>query len=356
MQKYIYFRNFAKTHSTLLMILVTGATGLVGGHLLWQLLQKNENIIALRRSSSNLKPLEAIFRYYSDEPGTFLNRIIWRFADLNSTESLEKAFENVKEVYHCAAVVSLGKGDDMLMKTNIEGTRNLLDICMKKQIEKLCFVSSIAACGHDKDNIVDENTPWNDGEGKGAYAISKYLAEQEVWKAIKNGLKAVIVNPGVILGPSGSDGSSSVIFTKMRNGMLFYPPGGSGYVDVRDVVKVMIALMEKSITAERFVLVAENRSTKDIITLICTGFDRMKPFIKISKGLMFTAGYLMEMLGNIFGFKPLIDRNMARSATNSALYSSGKIIKILNYSFIPVEDSIRDTCKFMIEEEQRNKS
>lgn len=356
MQKYIYFLNFAKIHSTLLMILVTGATGLVGGHLLWHLLQKNNNIVALRRKSSNLKPLEAIFRFYSHEPDLFLERIIWRVADLNSPESIEIAFENIKQVYHCAAIVSLGRGDDLLMKTNIEGTRNLLDVCLKKQIEKLCFVSSVAACGHDPLKFVDENTPWNNGDSKGAYALSKYHSEQEVWKAIRDGLNAVIVNPGVILGPSGSNGSSSAIFSKMKNGLAFYPPGGSGYIDVRDVVKIMIELTEKPVSGERFVLVAENNSTRDIISWIAEAFGKTKPFIKVGKGLMLAAGFTMEIVGDIFRFKPLIDRNMARSATNFTQYSSAKIIRLLNYKFIPVQESIRETCNFMIKEEQSNKS
>jgi dihydroflavonol-4-reductase len=329
------------------MILITGATGLVGGHLAWHLLQKNEQIVAIKRGASKTEALRIIFSSYTTEPDEFLNRIEWRLADVNDKASLHKAFEGVSEVYHCAAVVSLGNADTSLMDTNLQGTRNLLDVCMETGIKKLCFVSSIAACGNSENEVVTEETPWGDEAGKSIYARSKYLSEQEVFKAIARGLNAVIVNPGVILGISGSASGSSLIFTKMRKGMPFYTPGGSAYVDVKDVVRIMIQLMESRVSGERYILLSENNTTREIITMIARGFGKPAPFIPVGKKAMLFAGMMMEITGKIFGFSPLIDRSMAKSASNRTLYSNEKIVRLLDYTFIPVAETISEVCSFM---------
>ncbi len=329
------------------MILITGATGLVGGHLLWHLLQKNEQIVAMKRSSGKLEALRIIFRSYTQNPEVFLSRIQWRVADVNNKASLQNVFEGISHVYHCAAVVSLGNADSSLMDTNLQGTRNLLDVCLEHGIEKLCFVSSIAACGSSENEVVTEETPWGDGGGKSLYAQSKYLSEQEVVKAMGKGLNAVIVNPGVILGISGSASGSSLIFTKMKHGMPFYTPGGSAYIDVKDVARIMILLMESPVSGERFILFSENNTTREIITMIAHGFGKPSPFIPIGKKAMLFAGMIMEILGKVFGFSPLIDRSMAKSASNRTIYSNEKIVRLLNYKFIPVSETIREVCGFM---------
>lgn len=334
------------------MILVTGATGLVGGHLIRHLLQHNDKIVALRREKSNLTPLRAILRFYGENVDEMMSRIEWRFADMNDDASLKRAFEGIEYVYHCAAVVSLGKGDVDLLRTNIEGTARLTQICLDKQIKKLCFVSSIAACGKaEKHREIHEELPWVEDPDRSVYARSKYLAEQEVWKAIDKGLPAVIVNPGVILGFSGTSSGSAQIFTQMRKGLLFYTLGGSGYVDVKDVVLSMIGLMKSDVVGERYILVGENRSNKEILTLIAKGFKKQPPFINIGKGLLLFVGSLSETLAKLFRFTPLIDRSLARSASNRSYYSNKKISKQLNIKFTPIAETIAGVCDFMLKEQ-----
>jgi nucleoside-diphosphate-sugar epimerase len=218
---------------------------------------------------------------------------------------------------------------------------------MDAGIRKLCFVSSIAACGNSDNEVVTEETPWGDEASKSIYARSKYFSEQEVFKAISHGLNAVIVNPGVILGISGSDSGSSLIFTKMRHGIPFFTPGGSAYVDVKDVVRIMMLLMESEVSGERFILFSENNSTREIISMIARGFGKPAPFIPVGKKALILAGMMMELTGKIFGFTPLIDRSMAKSASNRTLYSNEKIVRLLNYKFIPVGETIREVCSFM---------
>lgn len=330
------------------MILVTGATGLVGGHLIWHLLQKNERIAAIKRTTSNLEPLKTIFRFYNANPEELLSRIDWRIADVLNAESLTAAMHDVKIMYHCAAVVSLGSGSDVLTDTNVRGTRNVVQACLSAKIKKLCFVSSIAACGKYKDGKpADENAEWTDDVSRSAYSRSKYFSEQEVWKGIRSGLNAVIVNPGVILGVSGQNAGSSQLFYQMQKGLMFYTMGGTGYVDVQDVVRAMITLTESEISGERFVLVGENASNRDILWHMADGFGRKRPFINVPKSVLMFAGSIMELLGKIFGFQPLIDRGTARSATHREFYNSSKIEKAIDFKFTSMAETISGVCGFM---------
>ena len=329
------------------MIVVTGGTGLVGGNLLWHLLQENDKIIAIRRLKSNLEPLRVIFSFYTNEPDTFLSRIEWKVADVLDENSLLDVFRNAKTVYHCAAVVSLGSGTDTLLDTNIVGTKNVVDAAIKSKVEKLCFVSSIAACGKAAHGeMIDEESCWVDTENRSPYSRSKYLSEQEVWKGIAHGLNAVIVNPGVILGVSGTETGSSQLFSQVRKGLMFYTNGGSGYVDVQDVVKVMTLLTNSHISSQRFVMVAENCSNRDVLSWMADGFGKRRPFFGIGKNLLWFVGIVSEVLGKILRFKPLIDRGTARTATSREYYSSRKIQEAIGFQFTTIEKSISEICEF----------
>jgi len=329
------------------MILVTGATGLVGGHLLWHLLQQNITVTAIKRPTSNLEPLRQIFSFYTPHADAFLRRIQWRIADVCDEKSLSNALSGIETIYHCAAVVSLGNGSEELIATNVNGTTNIVNAALKTKVKRFCFVSSIAACGQTiGEELITETTKINEIENRSAYSRSKYYSEQEVWKGIRDGLNAVIVNPGVILGFSGTDKSSSELFARVRKGLPFYTLGGSGYVDVQDVVKIMIELTNSAITAERYILIAENCSNKDILSWMADGYGKKKPRICINKKTLLAVGNILEILAKIFGFTPTLDRSMAHSASSRAYYSNAKIINELQYQFKPIEKCIQEICDF----------
>lgn len=331
------------------MILVTGATGLVGGNLVWHLLQENDRITAIRRSSSSLESLRTIFSFYTSNPDEHLSHIDWRTANVLNIDSLQKAMVGATTVYHCAAIVSLGNNSESVFETNVLGTKNIVSVALENKIKKLCFVSSIAACGKTVgETEIDENSLWQEHQNRSQYSRSKYYSEQEVWNGIRNGLNAVIVNPGVILGISGNNSGSSQLFTQVRKGLLFYTNGGSGYVDVRDVVKAMIQVTKSDITCERFVLVGENCSNKDILSWMAGSLNKHKPFIPIGRQMLYIAGFLSEVLGKLFQFKPVINRGTARSATHREFYSNHKITKTLNFQFTPIQNCINDVCKFQL--------
>src|SRR5690606_26945411 len=187
-----YFRN---------MILVTGGTGLVGAHLLYFLLNNGQKVKAIHRKSSDLNAVLQVFGYYTSEAKKLFNNIEWVEANLNDIPALTKAFQGVEYVYHAGAYVSFDpKNFSKLQKSNIEGTANVVNLCLEFGVKKLCHVSSIAAIGKSESEPIHEEMPWNPDDDNNVYAISKYGAEMEVWRGTQEGLDAVVVNPGVIIG------------------------------------------------------------------------------------------------------------------------------------------------------------
>ena len=238
------------------MILVTGATGLVGSHLLVQLLQENEEVKALFRSEKQIEKVKNIFAFHHQT--ALFEKINWVKGDITDIPSLEIAFENISHVYHCAALISFDPSDeDELRKINIEGTANVVNCCIDFSVKKLCHVSSIAALGNPKEHetTITEETEWNPEELHSDYAITKYGAEMEVFRGHQEGLEVVIVNPGVIFGYGFPKKGSDVIIQSVKKGLSFYTKGNIGIVSVEDVVKSMTQLMKSNNNGERYSMV-----------------------------------------------------------------------------------------------------
>lgn len=237
--------------------MVTGATGLLGSHLLCHLARCGETIIALKRYKSHVEETMALFSCYFDSPGDAISRVTWVVGDVLDGESVAPFVEKVDTVYHCAAMVSFNGSDrNTLLETNIKGTENICKICLERGV-RLCFVSSIAALGDapNESVVIDENTPEISGSVHSLYSGSKGESEKIVWEYVRQGLDVVIVNPAIILG-AGLRGRSSVkLFEQASKGMPFYTEGVNGYVDVRDVCELMIRLAkDRTVRGERFVL------------------------------------------------------------------------------------------------------
>ena len=348
MQKYCFLSVFLDfTSKNEKMILVTGGTGLVGGNLIWHLLKDNDRIIAIHRRTSNLEALRFIFSFYTSTPDDFLERIDWIIADVLDENSISEAMQNISIVYHCAAIVSFVTNSEIISDINVTGTRNVVRAAIANNISKLCFVSSIAACGsHGIDGPVDEETGWKDSSNRSLYSRSKYYSEQEVWKGIKEGLNAVIVNPGIILGVSGNLTGSSELFLHVQKGLMFYTKGGSGYVDVQDVVKAMILLTKSDISGERFILVGENCSNRNVLNWMADGFGTRRPMICIGKTVLWMVGCLLELTGKVFHFRPVIDRETAFAISNREYYSNNKIKEAIGIDFKPMKQSIHAISRF----------
>jgi nucleoside-diphosphate-sugar epimerase len=321
---------------------VTGATGLVGSHLLIDLLEKKHEVCALYRSEEKKDATKKIFLHYNKE--NLFTHINWIKGDVLDILSLIEACKNIQHVYHCAAIVSFNKKRrNELYKINIEGTANVVDACIQNKIEKLCFVSSITALGTSKTEI-NEETSWQNKTTPTAYSTSKYYSENEIWRGVAEGLKAVIVNPGVIIGPGNWNEGSAALFRKVWEGLKYYTESTTGFVDVRDVAVCMEKLMNSSIENKKYILVSENISFKKVLSNIAIALEKPLPSIKANKFLIEIA-WRLEWIKTFFtGKEPVITKESVRIATDNDVYSNKKIIETFNYNFISIEESIRNTA------------
>jgi len=329
------------------MILVTGGTGLVGSHLLYKLMEKGEHVRALYRSKNRLAAVKRVFSFFSADAELLFNKIEWIEADITDLPALSEAFVGITYVYHCAAVVSFDRRDDRkLRKINIEGTANVVNLCLEGQVKKLCHVSSVAALGEDPGELITEGTHWNADADNSMYAITKYGAELEVWRGAQEGLEVVVVNPGIILGPGFPDSGSGAIFGRIKHGLRYYTRGVTGYVSVEDVADGMIALMESAIVNKRYILVAENRSYGEVFTAIAGALE-VKPPVRELKSWQLKLLWRLDWLrSKLTGKDRALTKAMARSAIGVQRYSSEAIKKELGFVFTPLSETIRRTVSW----------
>lgn len=328
------------------MILVTGGTGLVGAHLLYQLCLNNTRVKAIYRNNGTLQLVKNVFGLFSEDYDTLFNKIDWVQADITDICSLEAAFENVTKVYHAAALVSFDPADYRLMrKINIEGTANIVNFCIKHKVAKLAYVSSIATVGKpNKAGIIDELCEWTIEKDSSGYAITKYGAEMEVWRASQEGIPVVIVNPGVIVGVGYWHKGTGKLFSKIHKGLHFYTNGVTGFVSATDVAKTLIALMNSTVTNERFILVSENLSFKKVFNNIALGFGKKPPSIKITPLLSSIAWRILRVASFFSKKSPVITKNSATSLHNRRYYSSEKIKNELGINFETITPVLLKIC------------
>jgi len=328
------------------MILVTGGTGLIGAHLLYSLSLDNKTVRATKRKNSNLEAVKLVFSYYSADFEDLFSKIEWVEADLEDLCALELAFENVTTVYHSAALISFDPKDfKKLQKINIQGTANIVNFCIDKQVKKLCYVSSVASIGKNINGALNtEENEWNSETGNYGYAITKYGAELEVWRASQEGVPVVIVNPGVVFGPGFWQQGSGQMFSKVKNGLKIYSEGITGFVGVWDVVRAMILLMKSDIDNERYILVAENLSYREVFTQIANQLGKRPPSVKVTPFLAGIAWRLDKIKSFITGKAPVLTRHAAQNIQKKNLFSSEKIIQHLDFKFEPIADVITTTC------------
>jgi dihydroflavonol-4-reductase len=325
------------------MILVTGATGLTGAHLLLNLLEKGHPVRAIYRKDSALDKTRNLFRLY--QKSELFDKIEWVLSDINDLPGLERAFQGVTKVYHCAALISFDPADETAMrKYNIEGTANIVNLSLAFQIKKLCHVSSVAALGDAPEgkNIISEETDWNPEKSRSDYAITKYGAEMEIWRGQQEGLDVLVINPGIILGPGFWQTGSGKIFSAIKKGFGFYTRGTTGFVDVRDVAEIMVLLMESDIRGERFTVVAQNRSYEDFLKLLALIMKKKMPMRYASPlvtSIFWRADWLVAALTCK---KRRMTKEDARALHAQHIFATDKLQQTLNYSFRPLEQSLRE--------------
>ena len=313
--------------------MVTGSAGLLGRELVSQLLQQGRNVVALYNS----KPPEG---FSSANLQTLQCNIL-------DVYGLEQAMEAVEEIYHCAGMVSFtGKDTGELYKVNVEGTANVVNAALDASVRKLVHVSSVASLGRIRPGqVIDESMQWTEETSNSRYGQSKYLGELEVWRAIAEGLNAVIVNPSIILGDGDYGNGSTKIFKSVYDGFPWYSEGVTGFVDVHDVARAMIMLMESDICSERFIVSAENRTYREVFNIIADSFGKKRPVKKVTPFLASLVWRLEKIKCGITGKKPLVTRETAATALARSVYDNSKLKTFLpSFAYRPIEETIASTC------------
>ncbi len=339
------------------MILVTGATGLLGGHLLAQLLKQHNNIIATKRKSSNINITKNILSYYFDNVDAVFKKIIWVEPDFFNPLDIEEILNNyqIKEIYHCAGLVSFNdKRRNELIKTNAEVTANLVNCSLEKDI-KFCYVSSIAALLNQfEHHPITEKTFWQPGKYEYAYALSKYLGECEVWRGIEEGLKAVIVNPGIIVGAGNWKNGWGILVQRAFKGLPFYTTGITGYVAVEDVVNIMLQVMKQEIFGQRFIVIENNYSFKEILDELHRSLNKKTPSYKATPFIVKTAQFFEKIYSIIHpSYEPNFTKATVQGAFMQNFYDNTLIKQTLNYSFIPVKPYLHKVSQKFLSEIKR---
>ncbi len=319
------------------MVLVTGASGFLGGELVKQLVANSESVRIIKRPNSKITHLDSI-----------LHKIEIVEADILDVPSLEIAFDGVEKIYHAAAIIGFdGSFYDQMYKTNIEGTANVVNIAKDKGVKKILHISSIAAIGGKPNAIITEKTTWEKNKWTTHYGITKMLAEREIYRGIAEGLEAVIVNPGIIIGVGNDEHKSLLkLFKRIADKkMPFYTNGKNSFIDVIDVAKTSILLMNSNINAERFILVNENIYLKDYFKKIAIEMNVDAP----KRALNYTNGKLLvfaDWLSSKFTSKKRrLTKENLKISLEEFNYSNEKIKQALQIDFIQTDETIKNIAK-----------
>ncbi len=331
------------------MNLVTGSTGLVGTHLMWHLLQLNEPVRALRREDSDVELVLELFEFFDPANGkSNFEKIEWFWGDVNDISTLLDACEGCSIVYHAAAIVSYHSADRKKMyRVNVEGTGNVVNAALEKNVHKLCHVSSIAALGKvSSGEWVDEKTEWKDSKKNTHYGITKFLSEMEVWRGVQEGLNAVVINPGLIIGPGDFERSSGTLFTLLNNGLSYYPTGGTGVISAIDVARIMHRLAHSEASNDRYIAVAENIKMQELFAQISTALGKTPGTKKTSSFLLQSIRFLHWIREKFTGIKAKVTRESVMNTSLHVHYKTDKLKKIYPENLLPISKAIEQAAHF----------
>lgn len=316
-------------------VFITGATGFLGSYLAKALLAQGHEVSALKRATSSLYML-----------GDAANKITWHEGDVNDIPSLEDAMQGAEQVYHAAAMLAFGGNSfDKMLKINVEGTANVVNVALSVGVQKLMYVSSITALGKSKDNsAIDESGDWEESPMESQYGHTKYLGELEIWRGIAEGLDAVIINPSTILGAGKWSEGSIQIFHQVAKGVPFYPTGSNGFVDVRDVVRAAMQIMETpEATGERYVINGYNLTFKELMTRIATELGQKPPTIPVTDfWKTISIGY-DKVRSLLTGSEAIITREVLSISSHPYTYDDSKLRETFNFTYLPFEQTITES-------------
>lgn len=323
---------------------------------MFDLANRGEQVCALKRKNSDLFPVKKIFSWYGDKEERLFRQIEWREGEMLDKSSLRDGLEGADTVIHSAARLSFDPRDrSAMLYENAEGTRYLVDLALEHGISRFCHVSSVAALGEaDSGMAAREDFSWKNDRRRSAYAESKFQSEMEVWRGVQEGLSCVIVNPSVILGPGNWESGSPRFFRTVDEGLRFYPPGGTGFVDVGDVSRAILGLLKSGDWEDnknaRYIVSAENLLYRDLFGMIARAIGKPEPTIRAGRMLLQAGWKASRVVSLLTGSKPALTRDTARSSARVTAYDGSKITSLLNFSYTPVNQTIQNIGKIFLED------
>ncbi len=307
-------------------VLVTGATGFIGSQLTAELVRRGHRVRVLRRASSRTLML-------ADLPD--VEHVL---GDILEPDAVAQAVRGCDVVYHVAALSSYWRAQrDQVYRVNVDGTRVVMEACLRAGVSRVVHTSSVAAIGVRGDGLpADETTSFDAFSARWAYADSKRRAEQEVYRAVDRGLDAVIVNPVAVIGPGDHYLiSSSMVLEFAKRPILAVPPGGVCLADIDAVVYGHIAAAERGRTGERYILGGENLTNQQIAATLCAIAGQPPPRWTIPGWLLGPAALGVDAFNRITPRPPVVSGEQLRLAARYVFYDASKAVRELGYPLLP---------------------
>jgi dihydroflavonol-4-reductase len=323
-----------------LKVFITGGTGILGRQLIFQLIAKGFEVVALEKGKDPKRRIRV----------PFFDKITWVEGDIGDLMALQSGMEEADFVIHAAALVSFDPADrSILYKVNVEGTSNVVNCALvAPKLKKLVHISSVASLSPSKPSPseINERNGFNPEEDTSDYAYTKYQAELEIARGVEEGLKAAMVNPSIILSQGSTKESSNTLFGYVQKGMPFYPSGWINYVDVRDVSELVVRLLtEGPENGERLVLSADHIPYKEFLEKAAKSLRVKAPNLETSQFLSEIAWRLSFLVCFLFGKKPFLTKFTARASAKRLIYRSIFLAKIWpDFRFRKIDDSINWVC------------
>jgi len=320
-------------------ILVTGATGFLGHHLVKRLIGEGNEVRILKEKDTLMDLLNGL-------------KIEVFEGDIRDFESVKKAVSSCEIVFHLAGLISYwSRQNSLQFEINVNGTKNVVQACLEEKVKRLIYTSSTGAVGFKEGKLADEETEFNLGSLGIAYCDTKYLAEKEIQKGVKEGLDAVMVCPGSMYGPGDIRRiKEDPVFLKGVSS-LFYVKGGLGVVDVEDVVEGEILAWKKGKKGERYILVGENLSFYDIRKTIAEILGKNPPKIALPYLVFLFISYILNWTSYLTEKRPKFTPENAKLNGMYLYFSNEKAKKELEMQFSP----FKEAAKRMIEWYKENK-
>jgi nucleoside-diphosphate-sugar epimerase len=325
-------------------VFVTGATGLVGSHLVRLLLRRGfKHIKALRRPQSDLSLL-----------GDDIDAITWIDGDMLDVEALTEGCRGAEWVFHCAGLISYDPADrDKLFAINVEGTANIVNAALHTGVKKLLHLSSVSVLSRTGlRQVVTEETPWQPTAFTSTYGLTKHLAEREVQRGIAEGLTASMIIPSIILGAGNWHSGSATIFHQIGKGMPVYPPGQNGYVDVRDVALMAILAMEQESTC-RIIASGHTIGYKELFTEIALRLKKRPPSITIGRTLSEVVWRLFMPVKWVTGRVSVINKETTRASQSFPEYDNSASLQIPGFKYSDLPRTLDDIAVKYLEAREK---